>query len=1074
MISCFVDSKERTHVWLVLALLGAIVSGCGEAGSGPLLAARRPRVATPAPRVEEADESPDEEDETAGVAPVSRDAALPFHVPPGYVAERVAAPPLVRHPMFACFDDRGRLFVAGSSGHNLDADHLSARPPDTIRCLEDSDGDGVFDRSSVFADRLTYPQGVLWHQGAIFTASPPSLWRLEDKDGDGVADDRRELVTGFPFTGIADDLHGPCLGPDGRIYWGVGRFSYAIRKPGGPLICGGSSPLIMRCRPDGEEIEVFSDAMGNPVEVAFSPEGEPFACGTFLSPESQGAGFRDALIHCVQGGIYSVRDREFMTVGNTGDLLPPLAQLGVAAGSGVMIARGDSFGGRGRGQLALYPALFNLRAVPRFVVERDGATFRAREEPFLESSEPDFHPTDVLEDGDGSLLVVDTGGWFRSCPTAQVAKPNVLGAIYRIRRVSAPRVGDPWGRTIDWARLGPRRLVRRLHDRRFPVRQRAVGELARRGDDAIPALREALGGRSSRARLNVVWALARVASPGALDALRGALDDRDSNVRLAAATAFGLHRDPNACDRLKAMLAADAPALRREAATALGRIGRRDAVPALLQALRSGTDRFLEHALVYALIQIGDRDALVQGLSDSSPAVRRGALVALDQMDRSALTLDLVSPHLGADDPALRQAALRVATRRPEWAGALADVLRGWLAGGTASIPPSVLRRQLVAFSKDAQVQAVMAEALERTSTPVATRITILEAMTLAQLDQWPLSWTLALRKVLCDRDEQVVRHAVATVRANDRLAFEGPLLDLVHDPARGRDLRVEATDAVAPRLPQVEASLYHFLVAQLERNEPPLRRLAAARALGRARLDAGQLMALTSEVGTAGALTLSHLLAAYARCRDQRVGAALVEALGHSPGLRSLTPAALEHVLGGFPEEVQHQAEPLARKLDLPDEEKASRLAELANLLGRGDELRGRDVFFGTHAACATCHTVRGEGGHVGPDLSRIGAARTGRDLLESIVFPSASFARGYEPFVVATDDGRVQTGVVVLETGDSIVLATSDRLEIAIPRRSIEAIEPSRVSVMPRGLEANLSDAELADLLAFLQSLK
>jgi putative membrane-bound dehydrogenase-like protein len=1053
----------------VLARLGLMLSGGGDTDSGPLRLRRPTSVVKPALRVEEEPEQLEPEE----MEPVPRDAPLPLRVPPGYVAERVAAPPLVRHPMFACFDDRGRLYVAGSSGHNLKAEQLTARPADTIRCLEDSDGDGVFDRSSVFADRLTYPQGVLWYQGAIFTASPPSLWRLEDSDGDGVADRRRELVTGFPFTGIADDLHGPCLGPDGRIYWGVGRFPYAIRKPGGPLIREGSSPLIMRCRPDGEEIEVFSAAMGNPVEVAFSPEGEPFACGTFLSPESQGAGFRDALIHCAYGGIYAVRDREFMTEGNTGELLPPLAQLGVAAGSGLMIARGESFGSRGRGQLTLYPALFNLRTVPRFVVEREGATFRAREEPFLESSETDFHPTDVLEDGDGSLLVIDTGGWFRSCPTSQVAKPNVLGAIYRIRRVGTPRVGDPWGRTFDWARSSPRRLVRRLHDRRFAVRERAVGELARRGEGSLPALREVLGGRSARARLRAVSALARIEGSSARALVRSALDDRDASVRLAATNVVGLHRDQEAFDRLSAMVVADTPAVRRESATALGRIGRSAAVPRLLQTLRSGTDRFLEHALIYALIQIGDRDAVLTGLSDASPAVRRGALIALDQMGRDALTLDLVSPHLDADDPALRQAALRAITRHPEWAGALAEVLRGWLARGNVPIA-AALRRQLVAFSKDPAIQEVIAEALERTTTPAATRVALLEAMALAHVDPWPVPWIRVLRKVLADPDESVARHAVATVRLNDRLAFEGPLLELVRDHTRGRDLRVEALDAVAPRLRAVEASLFDFLVSQLDPQEPPLRRRAAARALGRAPLDNGQLRALTRVVGTSGALCLPQLLPAYARCRDDRVGTALVEALGRSPGLPSLTPAVLQRILSGFSDAVRHQGEPLIRKLDLPEAEKASRLAELVNLLGRGDELRGRDVFFGSRATCSTCHTVRGEGGQVGPDLSKIGAARTGRDLLESIVFPNASFARGYEPYVVATDDGRVLTGVVRLETGDSIVLATPDRLEHAIPRRSIEAIEPSRVSVMPRGLEANLSDGELADLLAFLQSLK
>ena len=167
-------------------------------------------------------------------------------------------------------------------------------------------------------------------------------------------------------------------------------------------------------------------------------------------------------------------------------------------------------------------------------------------------------------------------------------------------------------------------------------------------------------------------------------------------------------------------------------------------------------------------------------------------------------------------------------------------------------------------------------------------------------------------------------------------------------------------------------------------------------------------------------------------------------------------------------------QAALLVKKLDLPEDEKASRLAEVVNLVGRGDALKGRDVFFGTRAACSSCHTIRAQGGHVGPDLSRIGAARNGRDLLESILFPSASFARGYEPYIIALEDGHVLNGIMLKQTGDSVLLATQDRLELAIPRSSIEAIEPSRVSLMPRGLEANLSDQDLADLIAYLQSLK
>jgi len=112
--------------------------------------------------------------------------------------------------------------------------------------------------------------------------------------------------------------------------------------------------------------------------------------------------------------------------------------------------------------------------------------------------------------------------------------------------------------------------------------------------------------------------------------------------------------------------------------------------------------------------------------------------------------------------------------------------------------------------------------------------------------------------------------------------------------------------------------------------------------------------------------------------------------------------------------------------------------------------------------------------GGTVGPDLSQIGAVRTGRDLLEAIVFPSASFARGFEPYVVATHDGRVFNGLIARETADAIYLVIPSRAEIPLPRSSIEAIEQSRSSIMPQGLEANLTQQDLADLVAFLASLK
>jgi glucose/arabinose dehydrogenase len=108
----------------------------------------------------------------------------PIDLPEGYVAEVVAAPPLVRHPIMATIDDRGRLFVGDSSGVNLKKDELEKELPHRVLMLEDANGDGVYDKSTVFADRMTFPQGGAWLGGSLYVMSPPGLWKLTDTDGD--------------------------------------------------------------------------------------------------------------------------------------------------------------------------------------------------------------------------------------------------------------------------------------------------------------------------------------------------------------------------------------------------------------------------------------------------------------------------------------------------------------------------------------------------------------------------------------------------------------------------------------------------------------------------------------------------------------------------------------------------------------------------------------------------------------------------------------------------------------------------------------------------------------------------
>ena len=994
-----------------------------------------------------------------------------FTVPPGFIVERIAGPPLVEHPMMACFDERGRLFVAESAGMNLKAEELLKNPPNLIRLLEDTDGDGRFDKSTVFADKLTFPQGVLWHDGALYTAAPPSLWHLEDTDGDGVADRRHELVTRFGFTGNAADIHGPVLGPDGWLYWTDGRHGHTIRRPDGTTLQG-KAARIFRCRPDGRDVEVVcGGGMDNPVEIAFTAAGEALATVDILVNRPRR---NDAIIFCLEGAVYPYHDvlKEFK---RTGDLLPPVAFLGWVAPAGLTRYRGDTLGADLRGNL--FSAQFNTHRVQRHRLERDGATFRLHTADFLTSDDPDVHPTDVLEDADGSLLVIDTGGWFRiGCPTSQIAKPEIKGAIYRVRKRSATPPDDPRGLRLAWDKLAPDELARLLDDPRFAVRDRAVHLLAKHGPTALPALKAALAPQMTvRTRRNAVWALARIERPEARALVRSALDDPDESVRLAAAHTAGLNRDPAARPQLLARLADDTPAVRRNAATALGRLRHPEAVPALLAALRQGGDRFLEHALIYALIQIADREATLKGLADADPRVRRGALIALDQMDGGNLTRELVIPLLDTADAALQQTALAITTTHPDWAPAVVGLLRDWLARPELDESRrDGLRAVLFALARDEAVQAAIAEGLRSERMPAATRLFVLETIARVPLAKPPAAWVAELGRGLDHHDERIVRQSIATLRAFGLPDFDDRLLRLAHDPVRPADLRVAALVAASPRLMQVEPGDFTFLVAQLDKDHPPLVRLAAAEALGNARLGEEQLRQLLPAVAGAGALELPHLLAAYERGRGEELGMKLLAALDRAPGLANLSPDALQRTLAPYPEAVRRAAGPLVKRLAADAEQQRAKLAKLEPLLKGGNAQRGRAVFFGAKAACATCHTVKSEGGRVGPDLTTIGAIRSGRDLLEAVIIPSASFVRGYEPYVILTHDGRTHTGTIVQETADAVYLHTPEQVEVRVLRADIQAIQPGRTSIMPQGLDAQLSHTELADLLTYLQSLR
>ena len=200
-----------------------------------------------------------------------------------------------------------------------------------------------------------------------------------------------------------------------------------------------------------------------------------------------------------------------------------------------------------------------MQKVTRHDLVPNGSTFTSKDSDFLVADSLDFHPTDVIEDADGSLLVVDTGAWYKlCCPTSQLAKPDVPGAIYRVRKRGAPAVADPRGRRLDWREASPAALVERLADRRPAVVRRAIEALVRLGPDRVvgaltrplPAIR-----RPTCASVRCGPRCAcRWRTP--THAVRPALRDRDPRVQRVAVHALGLWRDRGAVSALNDLLLA--------------------------------------------------------------------------------------------------------------------------------------------------------------------------------------------------------------------------------------------------------------------------------------------------------------------------------------------------------------------------------------------------------------------------------------------------------------------------------------------------------------------------------------
>ncbi len=345
---------------------------------------------------------------------------------------------------------------------------------------------------------MMFPEGTMWHDGSLYVAAPPSIWKLTDTDGDGVADQRVEWFQGKTLTGCANDLHGPYLGPDGWIYWCKGAFArQTYERPGkAPFVTRAAH--IFRCRPDGTGIEpVMTGGMDNPVDVVFTPGGERIFTTTFLV--NPGGGQRDGLIHAIYGGIYGKVHAPIFEPSHkwTGpEVMPVLLHMGPAAPCGLTRYESDAFGKDYQDNL--FACYFNLHKVSRHVLTPQGATFTTKDEDFVIQPRPRLPPDRRAR---GCRRQPDRRRYRRLVQALlpDLAAPQARragGDLSRADDKDAPKVDRSWG-TGPWPTLTAEGFVELLGDPRPAVQRHAIETLAcpngRDGPRSRPSARRGRG-----------------------------------------------------------------------------------------------------------------------------------------------------------------------------------------------------------------------------------------------------------------------------------------------------------------------------------------------------------------------------------------------------------------------------------------------------------------------------------------------------------------------------------------------------------------------------------------------------
>lgn len=977
---------------------------------------------------------------------------------------------------------------------------------ESVYKVKDTNGDGLAD----WSQRIVYDfheeetdlaLAVTVHENDLFVGVAPDFWRLQDTNGDGLMDKKTSISHGYGVhVGFGSHgMSGAKVGPDGRIYWGIGDIGFHGTDQDGVEWNYPNRGVVVRSNPDGSDFEVFAMGLRNTHEFAWDEYNN------MISVDNDGdhRGESERLVYLVNGsdtgwrinwqfGKYRDPDNNTYKVwmdenmykprheGQAAYITPCIINY-VNGPTGMVYNPGTALGERWKQHFFVVEFVGNpaRSGIHAFQLKPQGATFELAKTELIQTG---MLPSGIDFGPDGALYVADWINGWGSKNYGRIWKlDDNEGQNWAARKETQRLI------TLDYSKMSEEELEGHLYFEDVRIRRKAQFELAKREEKGAKVFEKVMNQKANQiARIHAIVGMSQIARMEDMKfakPLIPLLKDTDPEIRAQAAKWIGDIKYNDAGEFLLALLVDEYPRARFFGAEAIGRIGYTPAFPSLVGLLDTNDDEdaYIRHAASLALARLNQADELVALSTEPSNAIRLGAVLALRRLSHPGIQQFLKDPNEYIVTEAAR--AINDDFSIEGAMPALGDLLV------TTKFSNEPLIRRAISANLRVGTEKSMQNLIAYISKPGAPLVLRQEAIDALG------TWT---KPSVLDRVDGRYRGEVTRDGALVRTAAAGTLLQMLNEKENG--LKISAINAIG-RLGIQDGS--DELLALIQNDKSPEVRVASIQSLAKmnasntaagiekAIADADKSvrvagLSLMEQLDMDKALKVKLLNEIIEKRTTEEKQAALV-ALGKLPventktvfeGLFAQMSAGKlpTDILLELSESVEISKDPtLAEGYQKAADMlwKGDVLASYQSSLNGGDEIKGRGIFFQSQTGqCMRCHAYDDMGATVGPSINGVGRKLSRQEILESLIDPSKRIAPGYGIVMVELNNGKSVNGILEKETNSSLLVKMGNQPDTLIQKKDIKT-QKMAASSMP-DMKAILSRREIRDLVSYLATLK